>query len=144
MQCYVHLLHEGMVMGVMKTYIFRHPPQKNKDTFSVFQDTELLQVSAYGLRKWSKLEVSPLNTIQLLRNSKVLDLVLAQSQRTRLPIKTPEIGLKTSNCCLSAEPTLFSTTRLFFFSSKDFKSEDKLKTYNEDRFIITLCYDSKK
>lgn len=142
MQCYVHLLHESMVVGVMKTNILRHTPQKNKDTFFVFQDTELLQVSAYGLRKWSKLEVSPLNTIQLLTNSKVLDLVLGQSQRTRFPIKTPEIALKTSNCCVSAKPTLFST-RHFFFPSKDSKSEAKLKTYNEDHFIITL-YDSKK
>lgn len=91
MQCYVHLLHEGMVMGGMKTYILRHTLQKNKDTISVFQDTELLQVSAYALRKWSKLEVSPLNTIQLLANSKVLDLVLGQSQRTHIPIKTPGI-----------------------------------------------------
>lgn len=120
MQCYVHLLHEGMVMGGMKIYILKHTLQKNKDTFSVFQDTELLQVSAYALRIWSKLEVSPLNTIQLLTNGKVLDLVLGQSQRTCLPIKTPEIGLKTLNCCVSARPTLFSqeTGVFLFFSAK--------------------------
>lgn len=79
MQCYVHSLHEGIVVGGMKTYILRHSLQKKKDTTSVFQDTELLQVSANALRKWSKLEVSPLNTMQLLENSKVLDLVLGQS-----------------------------------------------------------------
>lgn len=89
MQFYVHLLHEEMVIGGMKTYILQHTLQKNKDTISVFQDTELPQVSVYALRKWSKLKVPPLNTMQLLTNSKVLDLVLGQSQRTRLPIKTP-------------------------------------------------------
>lgn len=81
----------------MKTYILRHTPQKNKDILSVFQDARMIQVSAAALRIWSKLEVSPLNTIQLLTNRKVLDLVLDQSQRTHLPIKTPENGLKTSN-----------------------------------------------
>lgn len=105
-------------MGGMKTYILRHTLQKNKDTISVFQDTELLQVSAHALRKWSKLEVSPLYTMQLLTNSQVLDLVLGQSQRTRLPIKTPGIRLKTSNCCVSAKPTLFNTRQLFFFQEK--------------------------
>lgn len=81
----------------MKTYILRHTPQKNKDVLSVFQDTKMIQVSAAALRIWSKLEVSPLNTIQLLTNRKVLDLVFDQSQRTHLPIKTPENRLKTSN-----------------------------------------------
>lgn len=78
-----------MAIGSMKTYILRHILQKNKDPISVFQVTELLQVSVHALRKWSKLKVSPLHTMQVLTNSKVLDLVLGQSQRTRLPIKTP-------------------------------------------------------
>lgn len=58
MQCYVHLLHEGLVIGGMEIYILKHTQQKNKAIFSVFQDSKMLQVSVAALRIWSRLELS--------------------------------------------------------------------------------------
>lgn len=38
-----------------------------------------------------------LNTIHVFTHSKVIDLVLDQSQKTQIPIKTPEYKFETSN-----------------------------------------------
>lgn len=76
-----------------------------------------------------------LNTMQLFTNSKVLDLVLDQSQRTHLPIKTPEYSLKTSNK-LRRSTSLQQQSQ--DFSREINKSQAKLKNNDEDYFTFTL------
>lgn len=81
--------------------------KEKRVTVYVFQDNKMLQVSVAALRIWPSRELSHLIQygwvfflcvcVCFVFKTILLGLVLDQSQKTRLAIKTPEDSPKTSN-----------------------------------------------
>lgn len=79
MQCYVHLLHQGLVMGVMEIYILKHIQQRVKAIVSVFLRQHVASSFTWCPQDIVHVGALQLNTIALFTNSKVLDLIFNQS-----------------------------------------------------------------